>query len=357
MKALSLLVKPASALCNMNCTYCFYNKLSENKTHKIMEKSTVNTLIEKIFDFSPDSLFITFQGGEPTLAGIDFFNFFVSSLKEKNTRNIPVNFAFQTNGLLIDDRFAEFFKEHSFLVGISLDGNRKTNDRYRKSKNGQSVLPEVLQSIDILKKHSVQFNILSVITDESAKEIDSTYAYFKKHGFNYIQFIPFVDENTNVSLSAENYTYFLKRSFDLWFNDLSRGKYVSIRHIDNFLSILLGRPPENCAMCGVCGNYFVVEADGELFPCDFYCKNEYSLGTVFEKNPFELKDKQKDFIAFSRLIHPHCKTCKYFLLCRGGCRRDRNDDGTKNKYCQSYFEFFEYAYQRLVTASRFFNNG
>ncbi len=334
----------------MNCTYCFYKTASKTRENRIMARETVDELIRKIREYQPSALSVMFQGGEPTLAGLDYFEYFVQSVKQN--LSIPVNFALQTNGLLIDESFAEFFKRNNFLIGVSLDGNRKTNDRYRLDKNKNSVLPQILSACSLMKKHSVDFNILSVIDDKNAADIERTWAYFKKHGFKYLQFIPYVDEGNGVSLSCKSYAEFLKKSFDLWCEEWMKGNYISVRHIDNYINILMGNPPENCAMCGVCGSYYVVEANGDLFPCDFYCQNEYKLGSIFNETPFVINEKHKAFIEKSHIIHENCSSCKYYILCRGGCRRDRTDGYTKNKYCEAYKEFFDYAADRMVQIAR-----
>ncbi|MBR4765628.1 MAG: SPASM domain-containing protein [Clostridia bacterium] len=345
MKNLVLLVKPAAGLCNMNCRYCFYRSASGSRENRIMQKETVDKLISRVAEYEPSSLCVMFQGGEPTLAGLDFFEYFVS--KTKKNISVPVSYSLQTNGLLVDDAFAKFFKKNNFLLGVSLDGGRKTNDRYRVDKNGNGVLPQIMNSISVLNKHRVDFNILSVVDDENAKDIENTFAYFRKHGFGFLQFIPFIDEGNGVSLSAESFEMFLKKSFDLWYEDYINSRYISIRHIDNYINILLGRPPESCAMCGTCGHYFVVEANGDIYPCDFYCRDEYKLGNVSDDSPFEISEKHKGFIEESFLIHQNCKTCKYYILCRGGCKRDRINGFTENKYCGAYYAFFEYASDRM----------
>ncbi len=355
MKNLSLLIKPAAGLCNMNCRYCFYKSACEGRENKIMTKRTVDELIQKIKAFSPSSLSVMFQGGEPTLAGLDFFEYFVRAVK-KNV-SAPVSFALQTNGLLIDDGYAKFFKSNDFLIGVSLDGGRGTNNRYRLDKNGKSVFAEVLSAISILKKHGVEFNILSVIDDKNASDIESSWNYFKKHDFSYLQFIPYVDEGNDISLSVGAYGVFLKRVYELWLGEFQKGNYISVRHIDNYINILMGNPPENCAMCGVCSSYFTVEANGDLYPCDFYCKEEYRLGNVYDENPFEINEKHRKFIEESYIIHKKCNSCKYYALCRGGCRRDRYNGFTENKYCESYKQFFDYAADSMALIARGLNNG
>ena len=350
MKPLTLLIKPAAGLCNMDCKYCFYKAASKDRKNEIMQQKTVNELINKIIEYNPSALSVMFQGGEPTLAGIDFYRSFVIKLKEKI--RCPVTFALQTNALLIDDEFAEFFYENAFLIGVSLDGNEKVNSRYRLDNDGKSVFNKVMHAIETLKKHGVEFNILSVIDDENARAVKETYSFFRENGFDYLQFIPFVDEGQGISLSSEEYENFLKNSFDLWFDDLKKGKYISIRHIDNYIGILSGYPPESCAMSGICAGYFVVEANGDIYPCDFYCRGEYKIGCIFDDNPFEIGEKHKEFINESLVIHKYCKDCKYHFICRGGCRKDRNEALSKNRYCKAYYNFFEYSVERMKSISR-----
>lgn len=341
MRQLTLLLKPAGDRCFLQCDYCFYRS---PQPAAVMAPQTVDVLIRKIRQFRPSMLSVVFQGGEPLLAGRGFYRAFTEKLHA--AIDAPVSFALQTNGLLIDDDFAAFLREQRFLVGVSLDGDRLTHDRHRRTKDGEATFERVTQAIETLERHGVDYNNLSVVTDESAKEIDRTWAFFRAQGFRFLQFIPCLDAG-GVSLSAENYTAFLKRSFDLWYDAWEQGDYVSVRHIDNYIRILLGEPPENCAMCGVCGSYFTVEADGSLYPCDFFCRDAYRLGSVFDDDPFEKSEKHRAFIAASETIHAHCSDCPYHFLCRGGCRADRIENGTKNKYCGAYRTFFDDALARM----------
>ncbi len=349
MKPLTLLIKPSAGLCNMKCRYCFYRSASEGRENKIMSTGTVDLLIRRISEFRPSALTIMFQGGEPLLAGLDFYRNFTRAVG--NSIRANVSYALQTNGLLIDDDYAAFFAENKFLLGVSLDGKRETNDRYRVDSGGEGVFDRVMNSIEILRRHNVDFNILSVVDDENARDIEKTYAFFRECGFSYIQFIPCVGEENGVSLFPASYEYFLKKSFDLWHEDYMRSEYVSVRHIDNYIGILLGNPPENCAMCGICGSYFVVESNGDIYPCDFYCIDEYRLGSLSDERPFDLGEKHRSFIEESRIIHSSCADCRYHFLCRGGCRADRINGLTRNRYCKAYYNFFEYAYERMSDIS------
>ena len=344
MNPLTLLIKPAAGLCNMNCRYCFYRPVSSGRENRIMTRDTVDLLIRKIEEYRPSALTVMFQGGEPTLAGLDYFVYFVGSVR-KNLR-VPVSFALQTNGLLIDDEYAAFFRENNFLLGVSLDGNRETNDRNRVDNSGRGTSDRILKAVDILRAHKVDFNILSVIDNESVKEIEETYRFFKENGFSYIQFIP-CGAGGGSPLTAGNCGLFLKKTFDLWYEDYIMGEYISVRHIDNYMAILLGNPPESCDMCGVCGSYFTVEANGDIYPCDFYCDEEHKLGSLYDERPFEINEKHKAFIEESKIIHSRCRECRYHFICRGGCKKDRFNGFSENKYCGAYKEFFEYAGERM----------
>lgn len=354
--ALSLLIKPASALCDLRCRYCFYRETARTgpQPMRLMTRETACMLIEKIFESDPASVSVVFQGGEPTLAGLPFFTFFTAEAARRNRRRIPVRYGIQTNGVSLNDDWAAFFRRRGFLVGLSLDGDRELNDLYRRSAAGESVFADVLRAAGTLRRGGAPFNILSVVTDETAGQAERIYTFFKNEGFRFLQFIPLTDAGCGVTLSAERYALFLKTLFDLWYRDLENGIYISIRQFDNYVNMLRGRPPENCGMRGECGRYFVVEADGEIYPCDFYCTREYRLGSVFDETPFEPGETQRRFIMESRRIRESCAGCGYENLCRGGCRRDRTEDLTKNRYCEAYRAFFDYAGERLEKLSREF---
>ena len=345
MNPLTLLIKPAAGRCNMNCGYCFYRSLSAGRENRIMTRDTVDLLIRRIAAYRPSALAVMFQGGEPLLAGLDFYRYFIGAVR-KNLR-VPVSFAMQTNGLLIDDAYAGFFRANGFLLGVSLDGNRETNDRNRVDNSGSGTFDRVMKSVAVLRRHKVEFNILSVVDDGNVNEIEETYRFFKKNDFSYIQFIPCVGARGNAFLATENYGLFLRKTFDLWYEDYAGGDYVSVRHIDNYLGILLGSPPESCAMCGVCGSYFTVEANGDIYPCDFYCDDAHRVGSLHDETPFEINEKHRAFIEESKIIHERCQSCGYHFLCRGGCKKDRINGDSENRYCKAYKDFFAYAGARI----------
>ena len=358
MPPMTLLIKPASGLCNMRCSYCFYYDVTENrhtKQYGIMSEQTLETLVRKAFFYCEGSCFFGFQGGEPTLAGLDYFEKLLFYQNRYNRSGVRVLNAIQTNGYAINDDWAAFLAKNHFLVGISLDGTKEIHDTYRfdSAKNGTH--QKVLDAIRLFQKSGVDYNILCVVTDTAAQNAKQVYKALKPH--KYLQFIPCLDDldgqTHDWSLNAKAYGEFLKQVFDEYEKDLKNKNYVSVRTFDNYVRILQGQPPEDCSMRQGCGLYFVVEADGCVYPCDFYALDEYCLGNINE-NSFAALAKSNAanrFLQQSQIGDPNCSACKWYFLCKGGCRRHRepftDEKPGPNIYCESFIEFFEYAYERL----------
>jgi anaerobic sulfatase-maturating enzyme len=367
MKNRILLIKPASSLCNMRCDYCFYNDEAENREiacYGVMTRETAHNLIDRtLTDLSGEATF-AFQGGEPTCAGFAFFEDFVSYVKEKYPDK-KVSYALQTNGYIIDRTWAHFFKENNFLIGLSMDGNKKIHDTYRHGRDGKGSFSHTYKASQFLTAEKVDFNILTTVTNNVVKHIDEIYAFFVRNGFMYQQYIPCIDPlsaargGNEYSLSASGYGEFLCRLFDLWYKDLQAEKYVSIRYFDNLVNMLLGHYPEACGMMGICGNNYVVEADGAVYPCDFYVLDGYKLGNINTDDFSVLDEKRKEigFVEKSFIRSPDCEKCEFYPICRGGCRRDRDNFQTgkidKTYLCAAYKRFFSYALPRLSTVARF----
>ncbi|MCH4887609.1 anaerobic sulfatase maturase [Acidaminobacter sp. JC074] len=353
MANLSLLIKPASSLCNLNCEYCFYHDVAahrETASYGIMTLDTADKILEKAKAFvKEDGIVIAFQGGEPTLAGLDFFRAFVDKAKVYFNPH-QLNFAIQTNGMVIDEDWAGFFKKHNFLVGVSLDGKKETHNLNRLDHNKDGSYKRVLEGIKMLEKHEVSFNILTVLNKPVARKIKSIYMDYKKKGFKYLQFIPCIEPfegQSRFSLTPKEYEKLLKELFDLWYEDIIKGHPISIRLFDNYLSMLLGRPPESCDLNGHCSVQNVIEADGSVYPCDFYVLDEYKLGNV-HTNTFEdmISSQVTQVFITPSLKRPNeCDVCRYLPLCRNGCRRYRKDD--KYYYCDALKGFFDYTILRF----------
>ncbi|MFI3207941.1 MAG: anaerobic sulfatase maturase [Eubacteriales bacterium] len=359
MQVLSLLIKPASGNCNMRCKYCFYVDEMNNRSVQnlgIMTEETLYNVLKTAFDSVEKNLSIAFQGGEPTLAGFPYFQKVVELVKELNTNQIEINYAIQTNGYILDDTWAMFFKEHKFLVGISLDGNKEVHDKYRIDARGEGTFDRVMASIDLLKKYEVDFNILTVVHADTTKSVNQMYNFFKRNDFGYQQYIECLDPIGEVpggqeySLTPEKYGEFLIALFKKFYRDLSEGKYVYIRYFENLVGILLRHQPESCAMQGRCGEYLTIEADGSAYPCDFYVLDEWKLGNFNTDTIEQMEQKRKEleFVEHSMPVPDECKECKWYPLCRNACRRNCEPTSTShrgvNYFCKSYKMFFEYAY-------------
>ena len=347
----------------MRCEYCFYHDVSCNRevqSYGIMSDETLETLTRRAFAFAEKSVSFVFQGGEPTVAGIDFFRSAITYQKKYNSRRITVHNTIQTNATLITEEFAEFFKKNGFLVGVSLDGDKALNDKYRHLSDGSGSYDSINQGIDLLKKHGVDFNVLAVITKESAKSPSLVYSSLKE--YKYLQFIPVIDdfngETADFSLSAEDYGRFLCETFELYYRDIMAGNYVSVRDFDSYIHMLMGMPPSSCAMQGRCGGYFTVEADGSIYPCDFYVTDEHRIGNICEESFFSLarSEKLSNFITSSVCVSEKCRNCKWFRICRGGCRRHREPFPSLNKYCEAYSYFFEKCYDKMQRIAEIVRN-
>ncbi len=319
----------------------------------MMSISTLENIVSKALAAAKSNCTFGFQGGEPTLAGIGFFRELIRLQEKHNSRGLKINNALQTNGTLIDDEWAQFFADNGFLVGLSLDGNRETHDCYRKDAQGGGTFKTVRRAAKILEKHKVQFNVLCVVTGLSAKNAKSLYRFFMHNGFEYQQYIPCMDPlgqtALEYSLSTEEYAVFLKDMFDVWYDDRKKDVFVYNRYFENLAGIIKGVPPESCDMTGHCSVQYAVEADGGVYPCDFYMLDGYCLGNI-NTDSFEDIDRQREDIRFieeSVNLPDECKGCKWLTLCRNGCKRYRNSEG-KSIFCEAYKEFFEYATQRLA---------
>ena len=363
MPALSLLIKPASGNCNMRCRYCFYADELDNReirSYGKMSVDTMHTIVDKAMEYGDYECTIAFQGGEPTLAGLDFYRDLVAYVTaHENPKKLKIHYALQTNGYLINEEWAAFLGENHFLVGVSLDGLKEIHDRYRLDAAGKGTYQRVISAIRLLEKHQVEYNILTVVTAATARNGQKIYNYFKKNHFGYQQYIECLDPigeepgQHEYSLTPEKYGEFLKSMFDAWYLDMRSGTYVYNRYFENLMMIMAGQQPESCNMRGVCGKQWVFEADGSVYPCDFYALDQWRLGNI-QENSFEEMDEKRDelgFIQWSMRQQEDCQKCRWFGLCRNGCRRNREpvtaEHTNRNYFCKSYQMFFKYAYPRL----------
>lgn len=366
MKNLNLLIKPASSSCNLRCRYCFYYDVADNrevKNYGIMNDDTLENMVKKVFDDVEYSANFAFQGGEPTMAGIEFFEKFHKFVEKYNTKKIIVNFSLQTNGTLLNKKWLELFKKHNYLIGLSLDGNKEMHDTFRIDAKGEGTFSRVLKAAKMMKKAEVEFNILCVVNKLIAQNGKLVYNFFRNNGFRYYQFIPCLDslscsEEKDYTLTAEDYGKFLDETFNLWYEDMMLGKRISVRHFDNYTKILLGEEPEACDMVGHCNMNAVLESDGSMYPCDFYVLDEFKVGNINESSFEELfkSEAEMRFLRTSLAVDEKCKVCRYFKICRGGCRRHKEltaEGNYENRFCESYKYFFERNIDKMIKTAEY----
>lgn len=366
MKAIHFLIKPASSLCNLRCQYCFYDDISNNRAEKsmgVMTQETVRVLLEDAFhSIEPGgTVGFAFQGGEPTVAGLDFFRRFVEQARALRPAGVGISFSIQTNAVLLNRDWAEFFAQNRFLVGISLDGYKDLHDLYRKDGAGGGTWTKAVRGLGLLQRSGVMVNALCVVTAQCARHPDRVYSELKKLGFEHLQFIPCLDpldtprEQMPYSLTPEDYGRFLCRLFDLWYQDWEDGKYHSVRLFDDYVHLLLGDAPSTCATCGRCGGYFVVEGDGSVYPCDFFVLDRWRLGRLGESSLEELAQGEtaRAFFQWRQEKPAECVRCRWRVLCNGGCKNDwTNEPEPHNYFCSAFQRFFAYSEERLLTIAR-----
>ena len=303
----------------------------------------------------PQSSFC-WQGGEPTLTGLEFFQHAIELQKKYGINGQIVGNSLQTNGTLLNDAWCKFLREYKFLVGISLDGPAQYHDYYRKNAAGQGSFERVMSAITLLKKHHVEFNILTLLTDHNVNDPDVLFEFLLDQGITYMQFIPcFEKEGGHIapySISPEQYGRFLCRLLDLW---LAHGpQKISIRLFDSIMSYLLNGNQTMCTFQKKCGDYVVVEHNGDVFICDFFVEPQWLLGNLLETPIDQLASSQTKrlFSEKKNSVSNRCFVCRHFAICRGGCPKERvflkNDYKDKSYFCQSYQMFFGYAVPKLM---------
>lgn len=346
----NVMIKPASSACNMNCEYCFYKDVAKHReiyNYGTMSEDTIENIIKKVFSATSDKATITFnfQGGEPLLAGHKYFDFFINKV-EKYKSNQKINYNLQTNLTMLDEWYIDFFRNNKFLLGVSLDGFKENNDKFRKlGKNSNFDI--VMTNIERLNKASIDYNIITVLTSELSKNPKLLYKFYKKYGFKHIQIIPCLDpigKDSKYGLSPENFYLFYKELSNIWLDD---NMSIDILLFTDIIGLLYRQLPLQCGMLGKCSNDFIIEADGSVYPCDFYSFDRYKLGNINKDNLIEIynSDIACNFINERKILSKECDNCKYYNICVGNCKRMARNLYTEN-YC-GYKNFLEYFLQRL----------
>ncbi|QPB43008.1 anaerobic sulfatase maturase [Rodentibacter haemolyticus] len=346
-----LMAKPSSFHCNIQCEYCFYleKSLYFGEKTPFMSPDTLKNYIKNYIQSQPGNrVEFVWQGGEPTLLGLDFFKRAVDFQQEFAKGKLISN-AFQTNGIALNAQWAAFFKQHQFLIGLSIDGLSAVHNRYRITANGNPTFEKAVRAMALLQQYQVDFNTLTVVNAQNWQKGKETYLALKKLGSTFMQFIPVVERIgnhvTDFSVPQNGYGQFLFDVFQQWYQeDVGR---IFVLEFDNLLGQWLGYPSSSCIYQPVCGKSLVVEANGDVYACDHYVYPDYRLGNLNHQPLAEIvqSPQQQQFGEQKAALDAHCRQCEFKPLCYGGCPKHRfvpleNETEKHNYLCQSYRYFF-----------------
>jgi len=350
----SLLIKPASAVCNLDCQYCFYLDRAADPYRAMparrMSEETLERLVDTYLFYSyPQSTF-AFQGGEPTLAGLPFFEKVVELQKRFGRNGQSVSNCLQTNAMVLDRTWCQLFRDYQWLLGVSLDGPEDVHDQYRLNKSGHGTWKRVVESVELLKKERVEFNILCVVSQANVSRARDLYRFFRSLSVGHLQFIPLAEFDAAgnplpFTITAEQYGRFLLDLFDAWWPDRRK---VRVRFFDNLAEALAGQRPGCCELLGTCDSYVVVEYNGDVFPCDFFVETAWKLGNIGFDSWSEIarRARRYSFAAKKTIAHAECQVCEFQSICHGGCPKLRHGPRGRfedlDYFCRAYKMIFEH---------------
>jgi uncharacterized protein len=354
----SVLVKPSGPDCNMDCVYCFYLEKSElypqSKKHR-MSETVLKEMTRQLMSQNIPHISIGWQGGEPSLMGLPFFEKAIEYQQQFGQEKSVAN-GFQTNGILLDKNWATFFRKYNFLIGLSLDGPEHVHDHYRVMNSGQGTWAKVADRAKMLLDNGVNVNAMIVLNDKNTQFAEEIYNFHKNLGLTHMQFIPCmetVDGNPQAvksfSVSPEGYGTALCTLFDLWRSDFVNDEpSTSIRFFDSVFYSYVDLVPPDCTLLKECGNYVVVEHNGDVYSCDFYVEPGQLLGNIGEHDMVEMvnSNQQNAFGSAKAVLSNECKSCEWLKHCRGGCPKYRivpTETEDLLYFCSSYKQFFSHA--------------
>jgi len=348
------MLKPAGARCNLACRYCYYlekEKLYPNRMH-VMSDDLLETFTQQYIEAqtTPEVLF-TWHGGETLLRPLSFYQRALE-LQQRYAGGRQIDNCLQTNGTLLTDEWCAFFKEHHFLIGISIDGPQELHDHYRKTRNGQPSWERVMKGIRLLQQHEVDWNAMAVVNRLNADHPKEFYRFFKAIGCQYLQFTPIVErENgqvTDFSVTPEQWGHFLCSLYDEWVKE-DVGE-IFVQTFDATLANWAGVTPGVCSLSDMCGHATAMEFNGDLYSCDHFVFPEYKLGNIRQQSLTSMMygEQQKRFGQRKMEALPRqCKACRFLFACHGECPKNRfvNDchgEPGLNYLCQGYQQFFQH---------------
>ena len=388
-----ILAKPIGPACNLNCDYCFYLEkgalFPKNEDFR-MSDQVLQAYITKYIAAQPSpEVEFVWQGGEPTLLGLDFFKRVVE-LQMPFAKTKTIKNSLQTNGTLLTDEWCAFLKKYNFLVGISLDGPREIHDRYRKDKEGRPTFDNVMRGLKLLQKHGVEYNVMACVARDTAYRPLEVYNFFKNEGVEFIQFFPIIErmpdarsqacglrlgmpaaldkeesnkEVTSWTVEPEIYGDFLSAIFDEWVrNDVGK---IFVMNFEWALNAWIGNPSPVCIFAKSCGSSVVLEHNGDVYACDHCVYPQHRLGNILSDNPLKMVEKSlaSGFGVSKETALPRaCRECDVLRACQGGCPKHRflksyHDEPGLQYMCEGYKKFFLYIRKYLKVMAQLLENG
>jgi len=414
MQPFTLLIKPSGSDCNLDCKYCFYKGrpaispatcgqglppaqslpracrgVRGLNGRQRMSEQVLEKLVKDYMQlrFSPAGF--AWQGGEPTLMGLDFYKKVVELQKKYGASGQEVGNSLQTNAILLNDQWCRFLHDSNFLVGISIDGPKELHDYYRLDHSGHGTFDKVMRAIERCKEYKVEFNTLTLLNDINVQHPDELFDFFIENDIKYLQFIPCVETDPETfqikdfSATPKQLGEFWCRIFDRWYEYGPTN--LSIRDFDSILSYCIIGKHTICTFDKQCSQYIVIEYTGDAFCCDFFVEPRWRLGNIFETSIEKLaaSSKKRVFARAKQNLCNKCLLCRHLAICRGGCMKDRlmldtgylildssrrsvperdehRESSIENResyFCEAYKRFFDYTMPRFMQIAAQINAG
>jgi len=384
MQPFTLLIKPSGSDCNIDCKYCFYKARAPEfgQGRQRMSDEVLERLVRDYMELEFPVVGFAWQGGEPTLMGVEFFRKAVELQKKYGSGEQQVSNTLQTNGILLDDKWCQFFGEDKFLLGISIDGPKEFHDYYRVDRSGAGTFDRVMRGIENCKRYKVEFSALVLLNNKNVEHPDKLFDFLVENDLTFIQFIPCVerdpatDKVADFSITAKQYGEFLCRLFDLWY-DYGPEK-LNIREFDSLVTYYVMGNHTICTYSKQCAGFVVIEHTGDAFCCEFFVEPKWRLGNISETplKTLAVSSKKRAFARSKENLCNKCLVCRYLDICRGGCMKDRirtlchserseesplgfdkNRFGQENYFCQSYKRFFDYTLPKFMQIAAAIKDG
>ncbi|HYA87182.1 MAG TPA: anaerobic sulfatase maturase [Nitrospirota bacterium] len=392
-EGIHIVAKPVGPMCNLNCEYCFYlekQALFGRKRKYRMSDDILRAFIVNYATAQPTPVVeFVWQGGEPTLLGIDFFKKVIAMQGPFSHQKMITN-SLQTNGTLLTDEWCDFLKKHNFMVGISIDGPKAIHDRYRRDPQGSGTFDRVMQGLELLQKHKIEYNVLACVARDTATQPLDVYRFLRDQGVEFIQFTPIVERRPDARCSQlglrlagpatldkqtqqtevtpwtvvpEEYGDFLIAIYEEWVHH-DVGK-VFVMNFEWALNAWIGNPSPVCIHAEQCGRSVVVEHNGDVYACDHCVYPQYKLGNISADNLFQMVEKsvRSGFGITKETALPRwCRECEVLAACRGGCPKHRfartyYDEPGLHYLCAGYKKFFLHIRKYLRAMATLLENG